>query len=83
VPYLTLRYEDLITDAGSTLASVSAFLGIDHELELGHLEGRLPAINVVSAPDRDKWRSKNPQAIARILPQIEPMMQRLGYDSSL
>ena len=42
----------------------------------------LPEVNVVSAPDADKWRRTNPEAIERILPIIEPMMVRLGYDTS-
>ncbi len=100
VPYLTIRYEDLVgwdqaaskTDKGSgqgsprstasVLRAVAEFLDVDYERELAHAAGDLPQINVVSAPERSKWRRQNPDAIRRIEPLIEPMMQRLGYESS-
>jgi hypothetical protein len=83
VPYLGIRYEDLISDPPEVLARLASFLQIDFEKDLGHFAQRLPKINVVSTPEREKWRRENPQAIERILPLIEPMMQRLGYDSSV
>lgn len=82
VPYLTLRYEDLVSDPAATLSRIAEFLQIDFEKNLGHFACRLPQINVVSAPDREKWRRQNPQAIEHILPLIGPMMQQLGYESS-
>lgn len=81
-PYLEIRYENLISDPSTALARLASFLQIDFEKDLGHFAQRLPQINVISAPEREKWRRENPQAIERILPLIEPMMQRLGYDSS-
>jgi hypothetical protein len=82
VPYLTIRYEDLISDPSAVLPRVADFLQIDFEKSLGHFAEHLPQINVVSTPDREKWRRQNPEAIDRILPLIDPMMQALGYDSS-
>ena len=82
VPYLTIRYEDLISDPSLVLSRVAAFLEIDFEKNLGHFARHLPQINVVSTPDREKWRRENPKAVQRILPLIEPMMHTLGYDSS-
>ncbi|MGD2206496.1 MAG: sulfotransferase [Anaerolineae bacterium] len=78
-PYLTIRYEDLIADPGAVLPQVAAFLDIDFETNLARFAESLPRINVVSAPDREKWRRENPEAIARIQPLIAPMMERLGY----
>ena len=83
VPYLQVRYEELIADPGPVLRRIADFVGVGFE-EGGlaaHAEA-LPRINVVSAPDRDKWRRENREAIERILPLVGPMMQRLGYDSS-
>ena len=40
---------------------------------------RFPMVTVVTPPKRDKWREENGEEIDRILPQIEPMMRRLGY----
>jgi hypothetical protein len=83
VPYLQVRYEDLIVEPGPILRRIADFIGVDFDatgLE-AHAEA-LPRINVVSAPERDKWRRQNPEAIERILPLVGPTMQRLGYDSS-
>jgi hypothetical protein len=82
VPYLTLRYEDLISSPADVLAQVAEFLELDFQRDFGHLAGHLPEINAVSAPDRDKWRRKNPDAIRRILPLLEPTMRRLGYETT-
>ena len=82
VPYLTIRYEDLIADPGIILERVAGFFGLDFENDLARFAVRLPRINVVSAPEQEKWREQNPEAIERILPLIDPMMQRLGYDST-
>jgi hypothetical protein len=80
--YLTIRYEDLIADPGVVLAQVAGFLDLDFDRDLAHFAPHLPRINVVSAPDHEKWRRQNPEAIERVLALIEPMMQRLGYDST-
>jgi len=82
VPYLTVRYEDLVATPAMVLPQIAGFLGLDFERDLGHFAQHLPQINVVSEPNREKWRRKNPEAIARVLPLIEPMMHTLGYDSS-
>jgi hypothetical protein len=80
VPYLTVRYEDLIADPGAMLPQIAAFLELDFETTLARFAESLPRINVVSAPEREKWRRENPEAIERILPIIAPLMQTLGYD---
>jgi hypothetical protein len=82
VPYLQVRYEDLVAEPGPALRRIAGFLEVDYEAGLAAHAQRLPRINVVSAPERDKWRRENPEAIARVLPLVEPMMRRLGYDSS-
>ncbi len=78
VPYLTVRYEDLVSRPGEVLAGIADFIGVDYG-ELAPFARELPQINVVSAPGLTKWRRQNPEAISRILPIIEPMMERLGY----
>jgi hypothetical protein len=81
VPYLTVRYEDLIAQPGEVLPQIANFIGVDFELDLGRFAEGLPRINVVSAPGREKWRRQNFEAIQRVLPIIDPMMMRLGYNS--
>jgi hypothetical protein len=82
VPYLTVRYEDLVAYPGAILPQIANFLDIDFETDLARFAGSLPRVNVVSAPDQEKWRRENREAIERILPLIDPMMQQLGYDST-
>ncbi|MFW6063468.1 MAG: sulfotransferase family protein [Chloroflexota bacterium] len=79
VPYHTVHYEDLIAAPGDVLRGIADFIGVDYQKELSHSAGELPRINVISAPDREKWRRQNPEAIRRILPLIRPTMARLGY----
>ena len=79
VPYLRVRYEALIARPEETLREIAAFIGEPYERAFGHLEGKLPQINVVSAPDAEKWRRKNGEAIERVLPLMAEMMARLGY----
>ena len=79
VPYLTLRYEDLVADPRRAWQSVAAFLDIEFAANFGQYADKLPEINVVSTPEAEKWRRKHGAEIERILPLIEPTMQRLGY----
>jgi len=79
VPYLTIRYENLIAQPAQVLPQVAAFLGLDFERDLGRYAEHLPQINAVSTPDRDKWRRQDPQVLARVDALIDPMMERLGY----
>lgn len=81
VPYLTIRYEDLVSDPATVLPRIADFIQVNFKY-LEHFAQRLPQINVVSTPEQEKWRRQNPEAIHRILPLIEPMMEQLGYDSS-
>lgn len=82
VPYLTLRYEDLVTEPAEALSDLADFVGIDFERHLGRFAQGLPQINVVSTPGREKWRQENSEAIQNILPLIEPLQRRLGYDNT-
>jgi hypothetical protein len=82
VPYLTVRYEDLVADPVAVLRRIVGFIGVDFEHSLGRFRSGLPRVNVVSKPDLDKWKRRNPEAIQRILPLIQPMGEKLGYPSS-
>jgi hypothetical protein len=81
VPRLVVRYESIVQQPEISLRQVADFIEVDW-VHLAHFGSSLPQVNVVSAPRPEKWRQENPEAIARILPLITPMMQRLGYDSS-
>jgi hypothetical protein len=77
---VTIHYEDLVADPGAVLPQIAEFLELDFETNLARFAESLPRINVVSAPEREKWRHENPEAIERILPLIAPLMQTLGYN---
>ena len=80
-PVLTVRYEALVTNPAAVLPEIADFIGVDWG-HLAHFSDALPQINVVSRPELGKWQSLNPEAIARILPLVRPMMDRLGYASN-
>jgi hypothetical protein len=82
VPYLTVPYEDLVARPAAVLAAIADFIDVAYG-ELAHFAGRLPQVNVVSPPGAEKWRTRNPQAIAAVLPILRPLQQQLGYDSNV
>ncbi|MBN2147361.1 MAG: sulfotransferase [Anaerolineales bacterium] len=79
VPYLTIRYEEMVGTPQRIFREVADFVGIDYEENFGNYANGLPRINVVSEPDADKWRRVNGEAIGRVEGIIRPMMERLGY----
>jgi hypothetical protein len=78
LPVMTLRYEDLVGMPQDALARLAAFLELEPEIIPAYGQS-LPEVNVVSAPDQDKWRREE-KVISRIWPIIAPVMARLGYD---
>ncbi|MCI0645218.1 MAG: sulfotransferase [Chloroflexi bacterium] len=82
VPYLTLRYEELVARPAAVLPQIASFIGVEFDQNLNRYAQHLPQINVVSTPQQEKWRRENPEAIERILPLIRPTMDRLGYESN-
>jgi len=81
VPYLTVRYETLVTNPAVVLREIADFIGVEGKA-LAPFAEELPQLNAVSRVEQEKWRRLNPEAITRILPLIQPMMERLGYESS-
>jgi hypothetical protein len=81
--WTTLRYEDIFE------RPVDMFRAVFTRLELPFstaLEARCAALAerptsiVKGAPRKQKWKEHNPDAIARILPRIAPMLTAMGYD---
>jgi hypothetical protein len=79
LPALQIHYEDLTQNPGIGLLKIAEFLEIDYERELSRFTEQLPQVNVVSEPGEEKWRLKNPAAILRVEPLLEPLMQEFGY----
>jgi len=78
---LSVRYEDLIREPLSVLNQIRHFIEIDSEPFQKFVNG-LPLVNTISRPALDKWRHENPEAIARIIHLLQPVMHSLGYDDS-
>jgi hypothetical protein len=76
------RYEDLIEDPVGEIARTMKWLELPFEDPVRELaEGvRTTPVNVVTPPERGKWRRENPEEIERITPLIQDTMKRLGYE---
>lgn len=78
-----IRYEDLLDQPVATFERVFGRLGLVFDQRLRELCGKLtdrPTSLVSGVPDRDKWKKRNGQRVERVMPQLTPMLQRLGYD---
>jgi hypothetical protein len=75
-PHVILRYEDLICNSGKELGKISRLL--DPSGGEIRLPDCLPNINVVSAPDPNKWR-KYQSEIENVYPIINTTLEMLGY----
>lgn len=81
--WIQLRYETIFEDPVAMFRPVFERLGIPFDAALEtrcrNLQ-RLPTSIVKGKPQKQKWKTHNPDAIRRILPRIEPLMRELGYD---
>lgn len=75
IPFMQIKYEDLINNTEQTMDEISDFLDISMS-EI--YQGDLPDINVVSQPGSSKWREKQ-EAIERVIPIIKPLMDKFDY----
>lgn len=79
--WIEVRYEDLVSDPASSIGRVMESLELPYE---DGVRRRAEAttttpINVVTPPERGKWRKENPGAIESVLPLLAPTMEALGY----
>jgi hypothetical protein len=79
IPYWTIRYEDLVANPGQVLSHLAEFLELPYAGVLSRSAVSLPQVNAVSEPDPEKWRKQNGAAIERMLPILQPTMEKLGY----
>ena len=76
-----LRYEDLFERPVEMFRSAFEKLDVPFTDELRARCANLRPTSVVKGrPRRAKWREHNPEAIARVLPTIRPLMLEMGYD---
>jgi hypothetical protein len=79
-----VKYEQLVDAPAETVAWLLDRLGLPAEEAVltwaSEIEQHVVK-SAVTAPRQGKWREENPAEIQRILPQILPMMEALGYDA--
>ncbi len=86
-----LRYEDLVADPAATLGALTAFMGVEPDLEaalaaafgsearIGLGDFRIHETGQVEASRSNSWRKRIPLGTAaRALPVLAPVMERLG-----
>lgn len=77
-----VRYEDLVDSPETEVERVAGFLDVpfDDGLRAKAAAVRTTPINVVTPPERGKWRKENPREIESIVPLIAPAMEALSYE---
>lgn len=77
-----VRYEDLVDAPEAEVQRVLEFLDVpfDGALRAKAAAARTTPINVVTPPERGKWRKENPREIESIVPLIAPAMEALSYE---
>lgn len=77
-----VRYEDLVDEPETEVARVLDFLDVpfDDALRAKAAAVRTTPVNVVTPPERGKWRKENPDEIGKIVPLIAPAMEALSYE---
>lgn len=81
--WVTVRYEELVDDPVAEIERIAAAIDVPFGSELREAAAgvKTTPVNVVTAPERGKWRKENPEEIERIVPLIAATMERLGYST--
>jgi hypothetical protein len=79
--WTAIRYEDLVAEPVKEIGRLMAALDLPYEdaVRTRATATKTTAINVVTPPERGKWRRENPDEIRAILSLIAPTMKRMGY----
>jgi len=81
-----LRYEDLFSRPVEMFEEVFLKLDIPFTSDIRQrceTLNKRPTSIVNGAPELEKWRQHNPQAIKRIIDKICPLQKKLGYDCEI
>ncbi len=81
--WVTVRYEDLTDDPSAEVARIMDRIGVplDDAVRTAAAGVATTPVNVVTAPEKGKWKRENPTEIESITPLIASTMERLGYQS--
>lgn len=79
--WVQIRYEDLVEKPVDEIERVAQALDIDFDKAMRTRAAGLAStpVNIVTPPERGKWRRENPGEIAAIVPLIAPTMEAMGY----
>lgn len=79
---MTIRYEDLIERPVDEVGRLMDFLGLEYEDAVRTRAAAVndTPVNIVTPPERGKWRKENPDEIAAIEELLEPTLKAIGYD---
>ena len=79
--WVTVRYEDLTDDPSAEVARIMDRIGVplDDAVRTAAAGVATTPVNVVTAPEKGKWKRENPAEIESITPLIASTMERLGY----
>jgi hypothetical protein len=76
----TFRYEDVLDNPADAARQLAEFCDLAWTPAVDKFLAERPlSRTTVSAPEKDKWRQKHGTLIERIVPRIEPLMQRFEY----
>jgi hypothetical protein len=80
-----VRYESLVSEPVETARKLTDDLGVGAEGVEDWAAGldRRVTRTAVSTPRQGKWAEEHGAEIARVLPMLDPMMRRLGYDATV
>ncbi|MDP9068661.1 MAG: sulfotransferase [Actinomycetota bacterium] len=79
--WLRVSYEDLVEAPEDEVGRIMSFLGLEYEAEVRAkaVAARSKPVNVVTPPERGKWRRENRAEIEAVASLIAPTMEALGY----
>jgi Sulfotransferase family len=80
--WVEVRYEEFVDAPREQTARLLEALRLPLDPKVLAYAGELDhhVTKAVTPPRADKWRRENPREIERVVPLIEPMMRRLGYE---
>lgn len=80
--WVKVAYEDIVDDPVSASRDIMGWLGLEftHSVRAQAEVARTTPRNIVTPPERGKWRRENPREVEAIVPLIAPTMKALGYD---
>lgn len=81
---IKIKYEDLVCKPAETIKAISSFIEVPFEGSIKEYAENPPVVSTPQKdkPCEDKWM-RNKEAIERIEPMLEPMLDRLGYKSKV